>query len=59
MKSRFNEAIRRAKDEAIRIEVRTEKAIEILNSIVWKNKPSNEDIQLIKKVIKILEVQNV
>jgi hypothetical protein len=47
--------ITKLKDEAIRIETRAEICIEILQSIVFKRKPGEDDIQKIKKVIQILE----
>lgn len=47
--------LRKAKDECIKIEARAELCIDILEKIVWKNKPTPDDMQQIRKVIEILK----
>jgi hypothetical protein len=47
--------IRKLKDEQIRIEFRSQKVIDILKQIAYKNKPTLDDIGSIKKAIDILE----
>lgn len=47
--------IRKSKDEALKIEARAEICIDILEKIVWKNKPTPDDMQQIRKVIEILK----
>ena len=47
--------IRKLKDEQIRIEFRSQKVIDILKQIAYKNKPTPGDIDSIKKAIDILE----
>jgi len=53
----IKEILRKAKDEALKIEARAEMSIDILEKIVFKHKPSKEDIDDIRKVIRILEGQ--
>ena len=55
MSKQFKEVLRKAKDEVLRIEARSEMSIDILKKIVFKSKPSKEDIEDIRKVIRILE----
>ena len=45
----------KAKDEALKIEARAELCIGILEKIVWKNKPTSDDMQQIRKVIEFLK----
>jgi len=49
------ELIQKAKDEALKIEARVEMSIEILEKMVFKRVPSKEDIERVKKVIKVLK----
>ena len=47
--------LKKLRDEQIRIELRSERVISILQQITYKQKPSREDIIELNKAIKILE----
>ena len=51
----FKEILRKARDEGIKIEARAEASLKIIEGIVWKNKPSTDDINRLKEVIKLLK----
>ncbi len=47
--------IRKLKDEQIRIESRSEDAIKLLKTIIYKQKPNHNDIVKIQEAIKLLD----
>jgi hypothetical protein len=55
MRKHTRDLIREAKDKAVKIEYRMETAVNILQKMSFKNKPSEDDMRDIRKVIKILK----
>lgn len=53
--SEFKEKMQKAKDEKARIEFRVDESIKIIESMVWKQKPTPDDIKKLNEVLKLLK----
>lgn len=51
----FKQALKNVRNYGLKLEARAELSIDILSKIVYKNKPTPDDIKEIKKVINLLK----